>query len=208
MNSNSRFWGALSLGVLAVGIWPGPQLAREIRSAPEPEPKPSHQVSVTPSPSVPPAPQDSLEPWIDRIRPFCNVEDVDLFTDLRPPPGTEQGVAYEAACFALAGRIPKARALILGLPVERRVQAVGTVYDVATSTFAADLDPAVGPIMELVLEFWPNHYLALYYAGRTRFATGDLQGAAVLLSRFLDLYPRDDHLTANARRMLASTRGS
>jgi hypothetical protein len=156
-----------------------------------------------PDPSADPP----LEPWIDRIMPLCNPEDVDLFTDLDPPPDTEEGVAQEAACFALAGGISKARALILGLPAHRRFQAVGTVYDVTMVTLATEVDPRLGPVMELVLEFWPGHYLALYHAGSARFMRGDFSRAKGYLDRFVKVYVRDDQLLAEAHWMLDAARG-
>jgi hypothetical protein len=63
---------------------------------------------------------------------------------------------------------------------------------------------AAGPLMELVLEFWPNHYLALYEAGSTRFASGDWAGAQNYLARFLETDEGNDDLVANARRMIGA----
>jgi hypothetical protein len=207
MRSDGRFWGTLSLVVLGLGVWPGPQLIRELRSARASQPTPAEVREVATQGDPEPSTSERLEPWIDRIMPFCTQEDVDLFVDLDPPPDTEEGIAQEAACFALAGRIPKARALILGLPHDRRNRAVGTVYDVTLATLTTDVDPLLGPVMELVLEFWPNHYLALYHAGSARFMRGDLRGAALYLHRFLELYVREDQLAADAHRMLAAARG-
>jgi len=201
MRNDGKVWGSLALAACAVGIWPGPQLAEEFRRAPEPVPEPQHVQVVQPAPRLD---SSSVTPtsWIDQIRPYCNDRDVDLYTDLNPPPQTDEGTAYEAACFALSGRIAKARALILGLPEERHTEAAGVVYDVATATLVADTNAAVGPIMELVLEFWPNHYLALYHAGSARYMSGDMTGAGPYLERFLDLYVREDQRTVDARRML------
>jgi hypothetical protein len=74
---------------------------------------------------------------------------------------------------ALAGRIESARAEILELPEDRRAQAVGVVFDQAHPAADAGDDVAAGPVMELVVEFWPNHYMALYHAGAARFEEGD-----------------------------------
>jgi hypothetical protein len=201
MRNEGKLWGSLALAGCAVGIWPGPQLAQEFRRAPEPAPVLQNIQVVKPTPRVEPA---SVTPasWIESVRPYCNDRDVDLHTDLNPPPATDEGMAHEAACFALAGRIAKARALILGLPEDQHTEAAGIVYDVAMATLVADTNAAVGPIMELVLEFWPNHYLALYHAGSARYMSGDMIGAGPYLERFLDLYVREDRRTADARRML------
>jgi hypothetical protein len=64
-------------------------------------------------------------------------------------------------------------------------------------------DGSAGPIMELVVEFWPNNYMALYHAGAARYALGDLAAAEPHLREFLVLYRQDDGWTASARGMLA-----
>lgn len=55
--------------------------------------------------------------------------------------------------------------------------------------------------MELVVEFWPNHYMALYHAGASRFQRGDFAGARSYLERFLTHYDRDDGWAESARAM-------
>jgi hypothetical protein len=62
---------------------------------------------------------------------------------------------------------------------------------------------SAGPIMELVVEFWPNHYMALYHAGAARFALGDMATAEKQLRAFLEYYHQDDGWTGSARSMLA-----
>jgi len=141
--------------------------------------------------------------WFEAIRPRCTPAEVTLATDLnRPPPGVE-GTGYKAACFALARSIPTARALLLSLPEETdRIRAASLVYDVGKQLAAKGYHEAAGPLMELVLEFWPNHYLALYEAGTARFAAGDFDGAQAFLGRFLDVYYGRDDLVADASRMM------
>ena len=63
-------------------------------------------------------------------------------------------------------------------------------------------DRAAGPIMELVVEFWPNHYQALYHAGMSRYEMGDFDLAAKHLKGFLSYYPNKDGWTESAQRVL------
>ena len=143
--------------------------------------------------------------WFAAIRPRCTTADVTLATDLNKAPQGVEGSGYEAACFALAHRLPKARAILLGLPEDDRIRGASVVYDVADRLAATGKHDTAGPLMELVLEFWPNHHLALYEAGTARFTSGDLTGAQDYLARFLDVYAGDDDLVANAHRMMSHT---
>jgi outer membrane protein assembly factor BamD (BamD/ComL family) len=61
---------------------------------------------------------------------------------------------------------------------------------------------AAGPVMELVVEFWPNHYMALYHAGAARYERGDYAAAQSYLTRFLENYTAGDGWTEMARGML------
>jgi len=128
-----------------------------------------------------------------------------LATDLHPATTTGDGPALEAACFAIAGDLAKARALVLAMEPVERSEAAGVILDIALDSRDADTDATVGPVMDLVLEFWPNHHLALYYAGRSRYLSGDVDGAAPFLERFILGYPRDDSLVREAHRMLGGT---
>ena len=109
---------------------------------------------------------------------------------------------YKAACFALAGRIDRAREVIERLPPGVRYQAAGVVFEAGHPAADAGDDVAAGPLMELVVEFWPNHYMALYHAGAARFERGDYGGAEGYLKRFLEEYKLDDGWTGSARSML------
>lgn len=188
------------IGLALVFVWPGPSILRQLRATPEPEPEPHLQQVVEPLPEM----GDTARPrdWLATIKPSCNREDVMLATDLHPAPTTGDGPALEAACFAIAGDIAKARALVLAMEPGQRSEAAGVILDIALDSRDADTDPSVGPVMDLVLEFWPNHYLALYYAGRSRYLSGDVDGAASYLERFILGYPRDDALVREAHRML------
>lgn len=188
------------IGLVMVFVWPGPSIVRQLRAPAEPEPQPHLQQVVEPAPEA----GDSPEPrdWLATIKPSCNPDDVMLATDLHPPPATGDGPALEAACFAIAGDIAKARALVLAMEPGKRSEAAGVILDIALDSRDVATDASVGPVMDLVLEFWPNHYLALYYAGRSRYLSGDAGGAAPFLERFLLGYGSEDSLARQARRML------
>ena len=171
-----------------------------VRREPPPPPAP---VVQAPEPRLV-VPETDPDAWFATIRPHCTPAEVTLATDLNRPPEGVEGLGYKAACFALARQVPKARALLLSLPDDDRVRGAALVYDVAQRLAAEGRHDTAGPMMELVLEFWPNHYLALYEAGTARYTTGDLTGAQEYLGRFLEVYVGDEDLVANAHRMMGS----
>jgi hypothetical protein len=61
---------------------------------------------------------------------------------------------------------------------------------------------AAAPIMELVLEFWPDHFQALYRAGMSDYALGRPEQARLRLERFLELYRNEDFFRSKAREVL------
>jgi hypothetical protein len=198
-------WNQLGRIVLAVAVatvWPGPQIADRIRHRPasDLDAKPTQVVPRAPEPKLPPLPAE----WFESVETHCTSAEARIITDLRPPPLSPEGTAYEAACFALAGDIPMARALLLGLPEESQTMAVGILFDVTEATHVPIVTRSAGPLLELVLEFWPNHYPALFYAGSVRYSVGDVAGATPLLERFLESYGQDDEWSRDARRMLDS----
>jgi len=66
------------------------------------------------------------------------------------------------------------------------------VFSVAHPIADAGDDRSAGPIMELVVEFWPDNYMAVFHAGMAEFALGDDARAKVALERFLTMYSRYD----------------
>lgn len=140
--------------------------------------------------------------WFQAARPYCNPVEVDVRIRFSPPPEGLQGAGFAAACLALAGRIDRARDVILELDPEERWRAAGIVFNVGHPVADAGDDLAAGPIMELVVEFWPNHYMALYHAGAARWSLGDGEGARPFLEDFLEYYEPEDGWTASARSML------
>ena len=141
--------------------------------------------------------------WFQATKPYCNSVEVETRQRWYPPPESMEGTAYGAACFALAGRIDRARELILEVDAGDRWRAAGIVFGVGHPVADAGDDLSAGPIMELVVEFWPNHYMALYHAGVSRYQLGEHDAARRHLRAFLENYEQDDGWTANARHVLA-----
>ena len=59
---------------------------------------PDHPVDVSPDPL-------SATSWFQQMRGFCNPVDVETRMRWQPAPETDEGRMYEAACYALAGKI-------------------------------------------------------------------------------------------------------
>lgn len=144
--------------------------------------------------------------WFRSVRQFCNPVEVETRMSWQPAPTTPDGDMYKAACYALAGRIDRARSTIENLPEGLRYQAAGVVFEAGHPAADAGDDIAAGPLMELVVDYWPNHYMALYHAGAARFEAGDYDVAQDYLKRFLVEYEADDGWTGSARSMLEQIR--
>ncbi len=157
---------------------------------------------ATPPHALPPVEGGGPTTWFAQIRPFCNPVEVEVALRSRPVPAGFEGGAYAAACLALAGKVDKARALIDALPANDRARAAGVVFEVAHPVADAGDDRAAGPIMEMVIEYWPNHYMALYHAGMSEYALGQPDPARRNLAEFLKLYHEDDGWRRNAVEVL------
>jgi len=142
--------------------------------------------------------------WFERVRPHCNALEVETVFRVDPPPDGMEGAGLAAACWALGGRIDEARARIMALDADDRWRAAGIVFEVGHPVADMGDDRSAGPIMELVVEFWPNHYMALYHAGAARYALGEYAAAKQHLTVFLEYYDRNDGWTRNAKQMLGS----
>jgi hypothetical protein len=163
---------------------------------------------VDPQPgAIPPAGVDAADAWFAAVRPYCNAVEVETRLSWNPPPGTERGTMNQAACYALAGRIDLARTTLEQLPADRRYEGAGVVFAAGHPVADAGDDLAAGPIMELVVEFWPDHYMALYHAGTAAWERGDNEAARLYLTRFLDQYGLEDGWRSNALRMLEAMGG-
>lgn len=182
------FWLLLILGLVSpmvlVGVW------RELF--------PHDPVVVV---RVPVAPQPAGQA---ASLAHCNPVQVTTFlasTDLGPGPS---GAALRAACLALAGKIGAARQVILDMAPEHRGVAVHRVFLAGHPVADAGDDTSAGPIMELVVEFQPDQFMALYHAGIAAAIAGHDARARRHLTRFLEIYRSPDSWTQNARRALSA----
>jgi tetratricopeptide (TPR) repeat protein len=141
--------------------------------------------------------------WFAGIRPYCNSVEVETAQQRAPAPSSADGLGYSAACYALAGKIEQARAVIDRLSGSGdRSRAAGIVFDTGHPVADAGDDKSAGPIMELVLEYQPDNYMALYHAGMSEYALGQPGPAAEHLQRFLQLYASPDGWRSNAVEVL------
>jgi hypothetical protein len=141
--------------------------------------------------------------WFRRVKPYCNTLEVLILSQSEPaPPATVAGAGYHAACFALAGRIDDARRIIDRLAPRDRYKAVAIVFDVAHPVADAGDDRSAGPIMEMVVDYWPNHYMALYHAGMAEYMLGQRDLSRHNLQEFLKYYHERDGWTSNAVEVL------
>lgn len=140
--------------------------------------------------------------WFTRNKQYCNTLEVAARMATDPPPASVPGAGVGAACYALAGHIDSARAVITRLAPNDRYLAAGFVFDVAHPVADMGDDKAAGPMMELVVEFWPNHYMALYHAGASAYQLGRYADAGKLLKAFLATYNQKDGWTASAQQMI------
>ena len=143
------------------------------------------------------------EKWFARAKPFCNAVYVGQFVSRNPPPGGWEGAGYAAGCWALAGKIEEARALLARVPQSQRWRPAGIVFDLAHPVADAGDDVAAAAIMNLVLESWPKHYMALYHAGMSDYVLGNRQRARTHLASFLELYATEDSFRRAAKDALA-----
>lgn len=160
----------------------------------------THRVQPSKEPAmVTAAFEGSAAQWFAAMKPFCNAVEVEIVHSRHPAPATLEGRGLSASCYALAGKIDSARAIIDRLPEGDRYRAAGIVFDIAHPVADAGDNRSAGPIMELVVSYWPNHYMALYHAGMAEFALGQSDLAAKNLRAFLDYYHENDGWTRSAR---------
>jgi hypothetical protein len=164
----------------------------------------AHKRSVAASSgsSVYAAPTADAVQWFRRVKPYCNSVEVQTIQQQSPPPKTAAGAGYHAACYALAGRIDDARRVIDLLSPDDRYKAAGIVFDVGHRMADVGDDRSAGPIMELVIDYWPNHYMALYHAGMAEYMLGQRDLARHNLEEFRKYYHEQDGWTQNAADVL------
>jgi hypothetical protein len=147
-------------------------------------------------------PMTSGAQWFAANKSYCNQVEIDVRERQSPPPATPEGAGYAAACFALAGKIVRARQIIEGIAPGERGNAANVLFAVAHPVADAGDDIASGPMMELVLEYWPNNHMALYHAGMSEYALGQKGLAITHLQTFLQMYTVADYFHESAERVL------
>jgi hypothetical protein len=159
---------------------------------------PNEEIQPVQLQGAPAAPQS----WFERVRPHCNPVEVEVTLANDKPPADWNGQAHAAACFALAGKIQKAAARIDALDQERWPHAAYIVFNAGHGVADAGDDESAGPIMELVLRYVPNHYMALYHAGMAEYRLGQHDLARRNLQAFLREYAQEDGWRSSARSTL------
>jgi hypothetical protein len=142
--------------------------------------------------------------WLLPGMAHCNAVEVATYLashDLGP--GINDA-AQRAACLAVAGKLDAARHVILATSAIDRDIVVNRVFLAGHPVADAGDDISAGPIMELVIEFQPNQFMALYHAGMAAAIAGNDARARHHLTRFLELYRSPDSWNQNARRALES----
>lgn len=193
-----RLLYALGLAYLGLCSW---YLAwryfSSLSESPAPIARPSPPIDPTPSPANPTA-----RDWFYSIKPRCNAVEVETAMRSSPPPTTTDGSAYAASCFALAGKIDRARGILEQIPEDEQYRAAGVVFAIGHPVADAGDDESAGPIMQLVLEYQPENYMALYHAGMSEYILGELPRSERHLREFLDIYQNDDGWRRNALTVL------
>ena len=159
-------------------------------------------VHPLPVPTVVRPDGSAADQWFAAMKPYCNSVEVDVRIRQTPAPKTTQGSGFAAACFALAGKIDRARAIIAQLPGGDQAAAAAVLFNVAHPVADAGDDVSSGPMMELVLEHWPNNYMALYHAGMSEYELGQTALAEKHLRAFVEIYVAPDGFTKAAQNTL------
>ena len=141
--------------------------------------------------------------WFNSIKPSCNSLEVITTMNNTNYPKTEQGIGYAASCYALAGRIDLADKVIQELAPNHRVYAAQVVFNIGHPVADAGDDKSAGKIMDLVLKYWPENYMALYHAGMSAYVLGEYPKAKIHLEEFLRIYQRNDGWTNRAKEALS-----
>jgi hypothetical protein len=145
--------------------------------------------------------------WFGKVKPFCNTVEVEVRQQQLPAPSGAEGAGYSAACYALAGKIDRAREVIDHLAPGDRSRAAGIVFEIGHPVADAGDDQSAGPIMRLVVSYQPGNYMALYHAGMSEYILGQPDFARTHLKRFLELYSSEDGWRHNAQEVLGRMNG-
>jgi hypothetical protein len=199
-----RLLHALGLGYIAVC---GGLLIAPLQTAAPPPAPPRPASAETVTVVTPPHPAQPLTPgnaraWFEQAKPFCNALEVVTRIQYAPPPDGTDGTGFGSACYALAGKIDSAQAMIDRLASADRPRAASIVFEVGHPVADAGDNRSAGPMMALVVTYQPDNYMALYHAGMAEFATGERRLAKKHLTHFLALYAENDGWRSSAQSTL------
>lgn len=190
---------AITCAALALNVRPTAPVRP--RAVPR-QPPPAQPVApVAPVAPVRSATADAEE-WFRRAKPYCNAVEVSNVQRDTPAPKSVQGTGYLAACLALAGRIDGARRAIDEISDNDRQRAAEIVFEIGHPVADAGDDRSAGPIMELVVDYIPSHFMALYHAGMAEYMLGQRDLSRRNLTEFLKYYPPADGWRRNAEDVL------
>jgi hypothetical protein len=142
--------------------------------------------------------------WFARVRERCNSLQIRTMLAETPPPSSLDGAGFAAACASLAGDLRLARWHVARFPKDQHAHAVWPTFEIAHRM--ADKHPKnqqIAAIMRLVIEFWPENYMALYHAGIAELAAGDTTRATKHLQGFLKIYTQHDAFSTAATAAVA-----
>jgi hypothetical protein len=195
MPASYRILGWTYAGVCAL-------LAAGARPAPAPSTRAATARAVRRAPVRTPSSAADAAEWFRRVKPYCNAVEVSNVQARVPAPRTVDGAGYGAACLALAGRIDDARRAIDALADRDRPRAANIIFEIGHPVADAGDDRSAGPIMELVVDYIPNHYMALYHAGMAEYMLGQRDLSRRNLTQFLVYYSIQDGWRGNAKEIL------
>lgn len=150
------------------------------------QPSSSQQTASSPSTLSP------EQQWFESTKPRCNALEVVTAIQNYPFPATPIGAGYAASCYAIAGKLPLADQVFQSLPVESRIQAAQVLFEIGHPVADRGDDESAGPIMDLVLKYWPDNYMALYHAGMSAYVLAENDKAVDHLEAFLQIYRTND----------------
>jgi len=162
-------------------------------------------VATTPQNTVPSQvsiPDNTPAGWFNQVKPKCNALEVKVEMRNNPAPQTTEGQGYAAACYALAGKIDLAKQVIDALPGDQRATASGVVFNVGHPIADEGDDNSAAPIMRLVIDYWPENYMALYHAGIAEYNLKQYDDAKIHLTAFLEAYQQEDGWRMSAQKAL------
>ena len=191
---------ASSAALLGILIYPNFQAANKF------SPSKTFKHNKSPSATTPQPNQSTLSPeqqWFKSIKPSCNSLEIVTAMANTTYPQTPKGIGYAASCYALAGRIDLAERVIQELSPNLRVYAAQVVFNIGHPVADAGDDKSAGKIMDLVLKYWPENYMALYHAGMSAYILGEYSQATIHLEKFLRIYQRNDGWANKAKLALS-----